>query len=173
MVATSDLGSDALRRGGSSPFIRTKEPFRRAPFSLPVRRKKRKTDCISSFCKGFDRFPEPEAESSLRQTRGSTKGNGAENRAARRGLLPNAFAMRCFAAFYVVINLSCGRFVNPQKFNVMRQETFAILFLMRKGRPKKNGLASFTPASPRAVCDRSSTSIARAGPNCGTRRRSA
>ena len=26
-------------------------------------------------------------------------------------------------------------------FNVMRQETFAILFLMRKGRPKKNGLA--------------------------------
>ncbi len=25
---------------------------------------------------------------------------------------------------------------------VMRQETFTILFLMRKGRPKKNGLAS-------------------------------
>ena len=36
------------RRGGSSPFIRTKEPFSEAPFLLPVRRKKRKTDCISS-----------------------------------------------------------------------------------------------------------------------------
>ena len=49
--------------------------------------------------------------------------------------------MHCFAAFYVVIILSCGRFVNQKNFNVMRQETFAILFLMRKGRPKKNGLA--------------------------------
>jgi hypothetical protein len=28
------------RRGGSSPFIRTKEPFSEAPFLLPVRRKK-------------------------------------------------------------------------------------------------------------------------------------
>ena len=36
-----------------STFIRTKEPFSEAPFLLPVRRKKRKTDCISSFCKGF------------------------------------------------------------------------------------------------------------------------
>lgn len=49
--------------------------------------------------------------------------------------------MHCFAVFYVVIILSCGRFVNKKNFNVMRQETFAILFLMRKGRPKKNGLA--------------------------------
>ncbi len=170
MVATSDLGSDALRRGGSSPFIRTKEPSSGAPFSLPFRCKRRKIRCISSFCKGIGRFSEPEAESTSQQTRGSTKGSGAKNRAARRGLLPNAFAMRCFAAFYVVINLSCGRFVNPQNFNVMRQETFAILFLMRKGRPKKNGLA---PASPRAVCGRSSIPIARASPNGGTRKRSA
>jgi len=45
-----------------STFIRTKEPFSEAPFLLPVRRKKRKTDCISSFCKNFDRLPEPKTK---------------------------------------------------------------------------------------------------------------
>ena len=47
-------------------------------------------------------------------TRGSTKGSGGEKRAARRNLLPSTFAMHCFAAFYVVIILSCGRFVNQK-----------------------------------------------------------
>ena len=97
-----------------STFIRTKEPFSEAPFLLSAQRKKRKTDCISSFCKDFDRFPEPEAESSSRQTRGSTKGNGAEKRAVQRNLLPNIDTMRCFSAFYTVIILSCRRFVNPK-----------------------------------------------------------
>ena len=114
LVDTSDLGSDASRRGGSSPFIRTKEPFRRAPFSLPVRCKQVQIDCISSFCKGVGKFSEPEAESISQQTRGSTKGSGGEKRAARRNLLPSTFAMHCFAAFYVVIILSCGRFVNQK-----------------------------------------------------------
>ena len=114
LVDTSDLGSDASRRGGSSPFIRTKEPFRRAPFSLPVRCKQVQIVCISSFCKGIGKFSEPEAESTSQQTRGSTKGSGAEKRAARRNLLPSTFAMHCFAAFYVVIILSCGRFVNQK-----------------------------------------------------------
>ena len=82
LVDTSDLGSDASRRGGSSPFIRTKEPFRRAPFSLSVRCKQVQIVCISSFCKGIGEFSEPEAESISQQTRGSTKGSGAEKRAA-------------------------------------------------------------------------------------------
>ena len=49
--------------------------------------------------------------------------------------------MHCFAAFYVVIILSCGRFVYTNNFTHMKKETFATPFLMRKGRPKKNGLA--------------------------------
>ena len=61
-----------------STFIRTKEPFSEAPFLLPIRRKRWKIRCISSFCKCFGRFPEPEAESSSRQTRGNAKGSGAE-----------------------------------------------------------------------------------------------
>ena len=32
LVDTSDLGSDALQRGGSSPFTRTKGPFSRLLF---------------------------------------------------------------------------------------------------------------------------------------------
>ena len=145
----------------------------KAPFSLPFRCKRRKIRCISSFCKGFERFPEPEAESNPEKTRGSTKGSGTEKRVARRNLLPNAFAMRCFAAFYVVINLSCGRFVNPQNFNVMRQETFAILFLMQKGRPKKNGLAPiFARITTGGGSGRRSTPSATAIPKRGTSTRS-
>ena len=62
LVDTSDLGSDASRRGGSSPFIRTKEPFRRAPFSLPVRCKQVQIGCISSFCKGCSELVREEPE---------------------------------------------------------------------------------------------------------------
>ena len=88
MVATSDLGSDALGRGGSSPFIRTKEPFSEAPFLLPVRRKKRKIDCISSFCKGFDRLPEPEAESKPKKTVGWQKSGQSRFGLPKTGLPP-------------------------------------------------------------------------------------
>ena len=68
-----------------APLSRTKEPFSEVPFLLSVRCKKRKNNRISSFCKKFVRFPEPKAESSSRQARGSTKGNGAEKRAVLRG----------------------------------------------------------------------------------------
>ena len=73
---------------GSSPFIRTKEPFSEAPFLLPVRRKKRKTDCISSFCKGFDRFPEPEAESKPKKTVGWQKSGQSRFGLPKTGLPP-------------------------------------------------------------------------------------
>lgn len=61
-----------------STFIRTKEPFFRGSFFC--RPSGVGGGWLSPFCKGFDRFPEPEAEaeSSSRQTRGSTKGSGAE-----------------------------------------------------------------------------------------------
>lgn len=73
---------------GSSPSIRTKEPFSEAPFLLPVRRKKRKTDCISSFCKGFDRFPEPEAESKPKKTVGWQKSGQSRFGLPKTGLPP-------------------------------------------------------------------------------------
>ena len=103
---------------GKRDILKRKYPhkgaFFRGSFFVARPAQKRKTDCISSFCKGFVRFPEPEAESSSRQTRGSTKGNGAEKRAVQRSLLPNTDTMHCFSAFYTVIILSCRRFVNPK-----------------------------------------------------------
>ena len=51
LVDTSDLGSDASRRGGSSPFIRTKEPFRRALFRCPFGANKCKLVVYHRFAK--------------------------------------------------------------------------------------------------------------------------
>ena len=131
---TSDLGSDASRRGVRASFIRTKEPFRRAPFSLPFGANKCKLFVYHRFAKvsanSLNRKP-----ACPRQTRGARR-SGAE-KTGRATLLPSTFCNALFRCVYVVIILSCGRFVNQKNFNVMRQETFAILFLMRKGRPEK------------------------------------
>lgn len=45
-----------------APLSAQRSLFSEAPFLLPVRRKKRKIDCISSFCKNFGRFPEPKTK---------------------------------------------------------------------------------------------------------------
>lgn len=47
---------------GSTAKIRTKEPFRRAHFSLPVRCKQVQIGCISSFCKGCSELVREEPE---------------------------------------------------------------------------------------------------------------
>ena len=67
-----------------APLSAQRSLFTGVPFLLPIRRKER--GCLSPFCKGFDRFPEPEAEaeSSSRQTRGNTQGSGVEKRVIRR-----------------------------------------------------------------------------------------
>jgi len=55
---------------------------------LPVRRKKKKTDCISQFCKGFDRFLEPEAESKPEKTVGWQKSGQSRFGLPKTGLPP-------------------------------------------------------------------------------------
>ncbi len=142
-------------------------------FRCPSGAKEGKSVVYHRFAKDSNDSPNRKRKAIREKTRGSTKGSGTEKRVARRNLLPNAFAMRCFAAFYVVIILSCGRFVNPQNFNVMRQETFAILFLMQKGRPKKNGLAPiFARITTGGGSGRRSTPSATAIPKRGTSTRS-
>ena len=74
----------------------------------------------------FARKPPAETENIFLQTVGNTFGSKAQKQGYLPALLPTLHIIHCIAAFYTTINLSCRRFVNPQKFQ--RHETRDICY---------------------------------------------
>ena len=88
----------------------------------------------------FVRKPPVVTENIFLQTLGNTFENKAQKQGDLSAPLPILHIIHYTSAFYTTINLSYRHFVNPKNFNVMRQETFAILFLMQKGESKKKSI---------------------------------
>ena len=88
----------------------------------------------------FVRKPPVVTENIFLQTLGNTFENKAQKQGDLSAPLPILHIIHYTSAFYTTINLSYRHFVNPKNFNVMRQETFAILFLMQKGGLKKKSI---------------------------------
>ena len=124
------------------PLSAQREPFSRLLFVVPFGAKRRKSTVYHRFAKVRPK-PRPETENKPQQTFRWQKGGQSPNRTSENGTATFLAHNALFCSVLPNNKVSLADVLSTLKtVTNMRQETFTILFLMRKGRTKKNGLAA-------------------------------